>query len=45
MRLQGTNVESGRKILAGSGLPIIVADGLEDAARKAVRAAAQGRAR
>ncbi|HCF60537.1 MAG TPA: ADP-forming succinate--CoA ligase subunit beta [Myxococcales bacterium] len=45
VRLQGTNVESGRKILAGSGLPIIVADGLEDAARKAVRAAAQGRAR
>ena len=39
VRLAGTNVEEGRRILAGSGLPIITADTLADAAQKAVAAA------
>jgi succinyl-CoA synthetase beta subunit len=39
VRLQGTNVEAGRKILADSGLPIITAEELWDAAQKAVEAA------
>ncbi len=39
VRLAGTNVERGRKLLAGSGLNIIAADGLTDAADKAVKAA------
>ena len=39
VRLAGTNVEEGRRILAGSGLPIITADTLADAAKKAVAAA------
>jgi len=38
VRLSGTNVEAGRKIIADSGLPIIVAETLADAAEKAVRA-------
>jgi succinyl-CoA synthetase beta subunit len=38
VRLEGTNVELGRKILAGSGLPIINADDLGDAARRIVKA-------
>eukprot|EP00698_Gefionella_okellyi_P017343 TRINITY_DN5055_c0_g1_i1.p1 TRINITY_DN5055_c0_g1~~TRINITY_DN5055_c0_g1_i1.p1 ORF type:complete len:317 (-),score=96.17 TRINITY_DN5055_c0_g1_i1:58-1008(-) len=38
VRLQGTNQEAGRKLLLQSGLPIITADNLEDAARKAVAA-------
>lgn len=38
VRLQGTNVEQGKKILAGSGLNIIPADGLTDAAQKIVAA-------
>ncbi len=37
-RLSGTNVEEGRKILAESGLPIIMADTLKEAADKAVAA-------
>lgn len=37
VRLQGTNVEIGRKILADSGLNIISAEGLGEAAEKAVR--------
>ncbi|GBD37131.1 Succinate--CoA ligase [ADP-forming] subunit beta [bacterium HR36] len=41
VRLEGTHVEQGRKLLAESGLPIIPATDLSDAARKAV-AAAQG---
>lgn len=41
VRLEGTNVELGKKILAESGLPIITADDLNDAAEKAV-AAIQG---
>lgn len=38
VRLSGTNVEEGRRILAESGLSILVADTLADAARKAVGA-------
>jgi succinyl-CoA synthetase beta subunit len=34
VRLEGTNVELGKKILAGSGLPIQSADNLGDAAEK-----------
>ncbi|OPY81366.1 MAG: Succinyl-CoA ligase (ADP-forming) subunit beta [Syntrophorhabdus sp. PtaU1.Bin058] len=34
IRLEGTNVEEGRKILAGSGLSFTVATGLKDAAEK-----------
>ncbi|HTN51097.1 MAG TPA: ADP-forming succinate--CoA ligase subunit beta, partial [Anaeromyxobacter sp.] len=41
VRLEGTNVELGKEILAGSGLAITPADDLGDAARKAVAAAAQ----
>jgi succinyl-CoA synthetase beta subunit len=36
VRLEGTNVEMGRAILAGSGLPIISASDLADAAAKIV---------
>jgi len=39
VRLEGTNVEQGRKLLADSGLDIIAANDLTDAARKAVSAA------
>ena len=39
VRLQGTNVEAGRKMLAESGMNIIAADDLTDAAQKAVAAA------
>ena len=39
VRLAGTNVEEGRRILQESGLPIITADTLADAAAKAVAAA------
>jgi succinyl-CoA synthetase beta subunit len=41
VRLEGTNVELGRKVLADSGLPIIAAKDLDDAAQKAVAAAKQ----
>jgi len=41
VRLEGTNVEKGRKMLADSGLDIIAADDLTDAAKKAVTAAAE----
>jgi succinyl-CoA synthetase beta subunit len=43
VRLEGTNVELGRKILQESGLPIITATTLSDAAGKIVHAV-QGRA-
>jgi succinyl-CoA synthetase beta subunit len=36
VRLEGTNVQEGKAILANSGLPIIAADDLGDAARKIV---------
>ena len=38
VRLEGTNVELGKEILNKSGLAIISADNLEDAAQKAVKA-------
>ena len=38
VRLSGTNVEEGRKIIAESGLPIITALTLAEAAKKAVKA-------
>ena len=40
VRLEGTEVEEGRKILANSDLAIIGAEGLTDAAKKVVAAAA-----
>jgi succinyl-CoA synthetase beta subunit len=40
VRLEGTNVEQGKKLLAESGLKLTPADGLTDAAKKAVAAAA-----
>ena len=36
MRLEGTNVEKGKSILAESGLPILSADNLSTAAQKIV---------
>jgi succinyl-CoA synthetase beta subunit len=38
VRLEGTNVDLGKDILAKSGLPIIAADNLADAAEKVVKA-------
>ena len=38
VRLEGTNVALGKEILAESGLPIIAADNLADAAKKVVAA-------
>mmetsp|Transcript_18381 Transcript_18381/g.38574 ORF Transcript_18381/g.38574 Transcript_18381/m.38574 type:complete len:424 (+) Transcript_18381:115-1386(+) len=40
VRLEGTNVEKGKEILAESGLELISADDLDDAAEKAVAAIA-----
>ncbi|MGE0157004.1 MAG: ADP-forming succinate--CoA ligase subunit beta [Geobacter sp.] len=40
VRLEGTNVELGKKLLAESGLNIIAADGMADAAQKIVKAVA-----
>jgi succinyl-CoA synthetase beta subunit len=42
VRLEGTNVEEGRRALAESGLDLIVGEGMADAADKVV--AAVGRA-
>src|ERR1700759_426924 len=39
LRLEGTNVEEGRKILKDSGLKFLVGDTMQDAAKKAVDAA------
>ena len=39
VRLEGTNVAEGKKIIADSGLPVTTADDLGDAAQKAVAAA------
>jgi succinyl-CoA synthetase beta subunit len=36
LRAEGTNVEQGKKMLADSGLPLIMADDMGDGARKAV---------
>ena len=41
VRLEGTNVEIGKQLLADSGLNLIAADGLSEAAQKAVQAVAQ----
>jgi succinyl-CoA synthetase beta subunit len=41
VRLEGTNVDKGRKLLAASGLDIITASDLTDAAEKAVHASGQ----
>ena len=43
VRLEGTNVELGKKILAQSGLPIISAANMADAAQKIVAATKAGR--
>jgi succinyl-CoA synthetase beta subunit len=43
VRLEGTNVELGKDILRKSGLPIIPADNLRQAAEKAVAAARGGK--
>jgi succinyl-CoA synthetase beta subunit len=40
VRLEGTNVDLGKKILADSGLPIISADNMADAGQKVVAASA-----
>jgi len=42
VRLEGTNVEQGKQILAGSGLPIVSAADLSDAAQKIVAAVRGG---
>ena len=39
IRMEGTNVELGRRILAESGFNFTVADGMKDAAEKVVRLA------
>ena len=39
-RLEGTNVQSGKATLLESGLEIVSADNLSDAAEKAVKSAA-----
>jgi succinyl-CoA synthetase beta subunit len=38
VRLEGTNVEKGKEIIAGSGLNVIAADNLKDGAEKIVKA-------
>jgi succinyl-CoA synthetase beta subunit len=38
VRMKGTNEELGKKILADSGLPIISADTMADAAQKVIAA-------
>ncbi len=38
VRLEGTNVEQGKQIMAESGLTIVAADNLGDAAEKVVKA-------
>jgi len=39
VRLEGTNVDQGKKLIQESGLPVITADNLTDAAEKVVNAA------
>jgi succinyl-CoA synthetase beta subunit len=39
VRLEGTNVEAGKKLIADAGLAVITADDLADAAQKVVKAA------
>ena len=38
VRLEGTNVELGKSMFKESGVPVITADDLDDAAKKAVKA-------
>ncbi len=45
VRMEGTNVEQGRKILADSGLKVIAANDMADAARRSVEALGAGAAR
>jgi succinyl-CoA synthetase beta subunit len=42
VRLEGTNVQRGKELLGSSGLNLISADNLGDAARKVVEIAAAG---
>ena len=42
VRLEGTNVEDGKAIIAGSGLDVLSADDLDDAAQKIVAAVKKG---
>ncbi|SVB73427.1 uncharacterized protein METZ01_LOCUS226281, partial [marine metagenome] len=42
VRLQGTNAEKARSILSESGVSIIPADSMKDAAEKVVKAAVDG---
>jgi len=44
VRLEGTNVQKGKELMAGSGLSIISADNLDDAAKKVVEATKQAEA-
>jgi succinyl-CoA synthetase beta subunit len=44
VRLEGTNVELGKQILRDSGLPILSADHLADAASKVVAAVKENNA-
>ncbi len=41
VRLEGTNVDAGKKLLSESGLAVIAADDLADAAQKAVKASGE----
>jgi succinyl-CoA synthetase beta subunit len=43
MRLEGTNVEEGRALVAASGLPFVLVPDMGTAAREAVRLAREGR--
>jgi succinyl-CoA synthetase beta subunit len=43
VRMKGTNEELGKKILADSGLPIISADSMAEAATKVVAAVAKNK--
>jgi succinyl-CoA synthetase beta subunit len=42
VRLEGTNVEAGKKIISQSGLNVVSADNLDDAAQKIVKAVKGG---
>ena len=42
VRLEGTNVDAGKKIIRESGLNVLPADDLDDAAQKIVKAVKEG---
>ena len=42
VRLEGTNVDAGKKIISESGLNVVPADNLDDAAQKIVKAVKGG---